>query len=209
MDDIDENLMEDINSDNSDFEEVDETDEDIEEDEDTDIIKTTISSINTEEIKKEEDFPEEKTFKTINCKFPENKEYLKRIEEHKLNFLKRVSKNEIIEHLSANIYMVKNGGRLIENTKTYNYFDTTEEGEVIESLLLNTNPTVSVKYGLQFKLDDYDYKEFLINFKNLLRPVYNNEAIITNNLKEKFPLFFKNIFVDDISTEELNELKKK
>lgn len=184
---------------NSEKEDEEENEEEINEDIDEDLEFDEEDSISDEEetIKKKNE-EEENNDELI--------EYKKQIKLYKKNNIEMFSKLGMISYLCNVVDYIKNGGDLIDNRNDVKYPDDTEESYAFESIILDTIP---FEYIVNKHLINVPVENKIICLKMALRCVDENKKIFfTKNFTERFPNFKKNLFNNNISLEEIEEIKQ-
>lgn len=127
-----------------------------------------------------------------------------RINDYKNENIKRISKSGVISLLSSITTYLKEGNRLLDNLP-FKYPDSTPESMAIMSIIANTHPFVRV---IKDKRIESDLEDWLIPLKQVLRVVDSNTIIMfPKDMIDNFPIFKKRLFFDDISKEEIDEIK--
>lgn len=133
-------------------------------------------------------------------------EYEKKIKAYKKENIEMFSKLGMISYLCNTVDYVKNGGFMIDNRNDLEYPNDTEESYVFESILTDTIP---FEYIVNKKLINISHENKIICLKMALRCVDENKKIFfPENFRNRFPLFKKNLFNNNVSKEEFEEIKK-
>lgn len=110
----------------------------------------------------------------------------------------------MISLISNLVIYIKQGGKMLDGRSNFTYPDTTEESYAIESIILQTHPFVYMENG---HIVSPNYISQLICLKKVLRIVlHDTKYIFTKDFKKNFPVLIKNIFNNNISKEELDEV---
>lgn len=188
--------------------------------ENDDFKKTDISTIYKEEEEEEENL-EKSDFSETNSSESEEEvpilepipkkyifdkntnELINKIKNYKLENNKKFSPLGVISLMCQVNQFIKFGGKLINIESNHEYPNITEESYTLEAILLKTHPFI---YHINNKEIKIDQKIIMLLLKILLRGIDDNKIFFTKHFKEKFPNFIKNLYNDEISEIELEEV---
>merc|ERR1711916_123256 len=153
----------------------------------------------------EDDFMQQ-SIKEEELKEEINETQLSRVRKYKKENIENFSKIGVTSLLSNIVHYIKTGGSMLDGREIFDYPNETEESYAIESIILKTHP---FEYVIgNDKLINLNHESVLICLKLKLRAVsIDNTIFFTPNFIKTFPIFFNNIFNDNISSEEWEEIE--
>lgn len=128
---------------------------------------------------------------------------IKRINEYKRENIKCISKNGIIALLAQITTYLKSGHKCLNNFD-HQYPNITHESAAIINTLCGTHPFIRMVNGKKIISKRED---IIMALKLVLRPAESNTTIMfTPGFIESFPNFKKNLFVDKVLQEDIDEI---
>ncbi|AKS26346.1 putative RPO19-like RNA polymerase subunit [Diachasmimorpha longicaudata entomopoxvirus] len=115
-----------------------------------------------------------------------------------------LSDSFIKSYLSHTIEFIKKGGLMVDGRRDFDYPNDTEESYALESILLDTTPFVCIieQFAVTPPLD-----KLILLMKRIFRSTLDNNIFLSPNFRKKFPLFIQNINSDQVTIQEINEIK--
>lgn len=154
----------------------------------------------------EEDFIQE-SIKEEDLKEQINDSELSDVKKYKKENVENFSKIGVTSLLANIVHYIKTGGSMLDGREIFDYPNETEESYAIESIILKTHPFEYV-IGPN-TLINLKHESLLICLKLKLRAVsIDNTIFFTPSFTKTFPIFYNNIFNDNISIEEWEEIEK-
>lgn len=173
---------------------IEENDEDNEEDEDDD------SNLVEEDDESQIPLPSDNEIYKKNIR-----QQILKIKEHKKDNICNFSTLGLVSLVCHIVYLLKNGGQMIDGKTNFDYPNITEESYAMSSILLGTHPFEYIVNNQKITIKP---EELVLVMKLVFRPVGDNKTyFFTKNFTNTFPIFTKNLLENNVS-EELEEIRE-